>query len=109
MEQADRHPEDDLLELERDKLRDELTQALWNKAVGLQRQLDVALEANSRLRQEVAEAGKLRNELTQAHEDAERDRNALELRLVEEILWGHQDCTSDNCKSSGRDCPAERL
>jgi len=89
MEQADRHPEEDLvslqraevtgvfngsptlqkayqdfqqrLERERDKLRDELTQAMWNKAVELQRKRN-----------------KLRDELTQARQDAERDRNALE-------------------------------
>jgi len=65
MEQADRHPEDDLLERERDKLRDELTQAMWNKAVELQRERD-----------------KLRDELTQARETADRYRESLE-RLSE--------------------------
>ena len=65
MEQADRHPEDDLLERDRDKLRDDLTQALWNKAVELQRERD-----------------KLRDELTQARETADRYRESLE-RLSE--------------------------
>ena len=30
----------------------------------------------------------------------------LAQRLDEEIKWGHRECTHDNCKSSGTDCPA---
>lgn len=37
--------------------------------------------------------------------DAKRIRQ-LESRLAEEIKWGHRNCTHDDCKSSGSDCPA---
>jgi hypothetical protein len=37
--------------------------------------------------------------------DAKRIRQ-LENRLAEEIKWGHRNCTHDDCKSSGSDCPA---
>ena len=30
----------------------------------------------------------------------------LAQRLDEEIKWGHRECTHDDCKSSGTDCPA---
>ena len=30
----------------------------------------------------------------------------LELRLEEEIKWGHRSCTAEDCKTSGTDCPA---
>jgi hypothetical protein len=32
--------------------------------------------------------------------------NELELRLAEEVKWGHRNCSRDNCLSSGTDCPA---
>lgn len=51
--------------------------------------------------------------IVRAHNDA-RARIAeltarvaeLEARLAEEIKWGHRNCTGDNCRSSGTDCPA---
>jgi hypothetical protein len=38
----------------------------------------------------------------------EREIERLNLRLAQEIKWGHQDCTADNCNSSGIDCPANQ-
>jgi len=106
MEQAERHPEDVLgiggwITVE--KSIPHATPAMvvhgsidlleiWNKAVELQREVseakqdltkarrdwDAVRENNVRLRKEIAETGKLRDELTQAREDAERDRSALE-------------------------------
>jgi len=32
----------------------------------------------------------------------------LESRLVEEIKFGHMECDSHNCKSSGTDCPRNK-
>ena len=33
----------------------------------------------------------------------------LAQRLDEEIKWGHRECTHDDCKSSGTDCPANSV
>jgi hypothetical protein len=41
----------------------------------------------------------------EAYEAVTARAETLEKRLAEEIKWGHQHCTINNCVSSGVDCP----
>jgi len=38
--------------------------------------------------------------------ELEAEIERLKERLAIEIKWGHQNCTPENCLSSGEDCPA---